>query len=199
MPTSCRRHPSACPAQHILLNACVPTTLPEELASPKPCSAIATSRSGRHDDTGRDGGKSSRRVGGVDGLPAGPAGPVDVDAHIEENVVDLATAARTAAELQVEIDLLADLVALARRVRDSRSDRKWEKLRELPSRHRLPPGRHQRRRPPRAQHQPLPPFSRSARPTSARAGGQAAHSTRGGCAGSRSTTSASTERPTAAT
>lgn len=51
--------------------------------------------------------------------------------ELEENVVDLATAARTAAELQVEIDLLGDLVALARRVRDSRSDRKWEKLREL--------------------------------------------------------------------
>lgn len=49
----------------------------------------------------------------------------------EENVVDLATAARTAAELQVEIDLLGDLVALARKVRDSRRDTKWEKLRDL--------------------------------------------------------------------
>ncbi|GFG67907.1 RNA helicase [Mycobacterium kubicae] len=49
----------------------------------------------------------------------------------EENVVDLATAARTAAELQVENDLLGDLVALARKVRDSRRDTKWEKLRDL--------------------------------------------------------------------
>jgi superfamily II DNA or RNA helicase len=49
----------------------------------------------------------------------------------EENVVDLATAARTAAELQVEIDLLGDLAALARKVRDSRRDTKWEKLRDL--------------------------------------------------------------------
>lgn len=49
----------------------------------------------------------------------------------EGNVVDLATAARTAAELQVEIDLLGELATLARRVRDSRRDTKWEKLREL--------------------------------------------------------------------
>jgi superfamily II DNA or RNA helicase len=51
--------------------------------------------------------------------------------QLEENVVDLATAARTAEELQIEIDLLGDLVTLARRLRDARSDHKWEKLREL--------------------------------------------------------------------
>src|SRR3954462_567573 len=46
-PTSCRRHPSTHPAQHVLLNACVPITLPEALASLTPCSAAATSRSGK--------------------------------------------------------------------------------------------------------------------------------------------------------
>ena len=51
--------------------------------------------------------------------------------QLEEGVVDLATAARTAAELQIEIDLLVDLVDLARRVRDSRKDHKWEQLRSL--------------------------------------------------------------------
>lgn len=51
--------------------------------------------------------------------------------QLEEGVVDLATAARTAAELQIEINLLVDLVDLARRVRDSRKDRKWEQLRSL--------------------------------------------------------------------
>src|SRR6185437_13226142 len=44
-PTSCRRHPSTHPAQHVLLNACVPITLPEALASLRLCSAAATSRS----------------------------------------------------------------------------------------------------------------------------------------------------------
>ncbi|MFE5702187.1 helicase-related protein [Rhodococcus koreensis] len=51
--------------------------------------------------------------------------------QLEESVVDLATAARTAAELQIEIDQLAELVTLARQVRDSRKDRKWEQLRSL--------------------------------------------------------------------
>ncbi|RYF43490.1 MAG: helicase, partial [Comamonadaceae bacterium] len=51
--------------------------------------------------------------------------------QLEESVVDLATAARSAAELQIEIDQLAELVTLARQVRDSRKDRKWEQLRSL--------------------------------------------------------------------
>lgn len=51
--------------------------------------------------------------------------------HIEEEVVDAATAARTVAELDVEIALLDDLVALAKRVRDSGVDRKWAELRTL--------------------------------------------------------------------
>ncbi|UIE39780.1 helicase-related protein [Leptodesmis sichuanensis] len=46
----------------------------------------------------------------------------------EEGVVDLATAARTIAELQAEIDRLRELEALALRVRRSGCDRKWEEL-----------------------------------------------------------------------
>ena len=48
-------------------------------------------------------------------------------------------------------------------------------------------------------HHPPPRFSRSAPPTSARAGIPAAQLTRSSCAGLRSPTSASTDRPTAAT
>ena len=51
--------------------------------------------------------------------------------QLEGQVVDLATAARTAMELQVEIQQLTALVDLARGVRDSRKDRKWEQLRSL--------------------------------------------------------------------
>ncbi|UZQ52974.1 helicase-related protein [Trichothermofontia sichuanensis B231] len=46
----------------------------------------------------------------------------------EEGVVDLATAARTIAELQAEIERLQELEALALRVRRSGCDRKWEEL-----------------------------------------------------------------------
>ncbi|WP_072804376.1 helicase-related protein [Rhodococcoides yunnanense] len=51
--------------------------------------------------------------------------------HIEEEIVDAATAARTVAELDVEIRLLDELVALAKRVRDSGIDRKWSELSSL--------------------------------------------------------------------
>lgn len=50
---------------------------------------------------------------------------------LEEDVVDAATAARTAAELQVEIAVLGQLVQLATRVRDAGEDRKWAELRSL--------------------------------------------------------------------
>ncbi len=50
---------------------------------------------------------------------------------LEEDVVDAATAARTIAELDKEIAMLADLVELARRVRWSGTDRKWTELRTL--------------------------------------------------------------------
>lgn len=59
----------------------------------------------------------------------------DLDADeletVEDDVVDAATAARTAAELEQEIGVLLRLEALARRVRDSGADRKWGELREL--------------------------------------------------------------------
>lgn len=46
----------------------------------------------------------------------------------EEEVVDRATAARTVAELQAEIDRLRELEQLALRVRRSGKDRKWDEL-----------------------------------------------------------------------
>ncbi|QKD82773.1 DUF3883 domain-containing protein [Thermoleptolyngbya sichuanensis A183] len=60
----------------------------------------------------------------------------------EEEVVDQATAARTIAELQTEIERLKDLENLALRVRRSGRDRKWEELSRViqaifaPQRHR---------------------------------------------------------------
>lgn len=49
----------------------------------------------------------------------------------EEEVIDLATAARTITELQAEIDHLGELENLALRVRRSGKDRKWEELSKL--------------------------------------------------------------------
>lgn len=51
--------------------------------------------------------------------------------ELEEEVLDAATAARTAAELTVEINQLGELVQLASRVRLSGTDRKWSELRTL--------------------------------------------------------------------
>jgi superfamily II DNA or RNA helicase len=51
--------------------------------------------------------------------------------ELEEEVLDAATAARTAAELTVEINQLAELVRLASHVRLSGTDRKWSELRTL--------------------------------------------------------------------
>ncbi len=56
------------------------------------------------------------------------------DAEIEEaeeKVVDQASAARTIAELQVEIGMLGRLEALADKVRRSGTDKKWEELSKL--------------------------------------------------------------------
>jgi superfamily II DNA or RNA helicase len=50
---------------------------------------------------------------------------------LEEEVVDAASAARNAAELRHEIGVLDDLVRLARRVRLSGADVKWQQLRQL--------------------------------------------------------------------
>ncbi|WP_067473437.1 helicase-related protein [Nocardia amamiensis] len=57
--------------------------------------------------------------------------PGDELEQFENNVVDAATTARTLAELDKEIAILADLVEIGRRVRDSGNDRKWTELREL--------------------------------------------------------------------
>jgi SNF2 family DNA or RNA helicase len=51
--------------------------------------------------------------------------------ELESEVADAATAAQTAAELDREITLLGGLEELARRVRNSGTDRKWTELREL--------------------------------------------------------------------
>jgi len=48
-----------------------------------------------------------------------------------EEVIDLATAARTVEELQIEIALLKDLVKLARKVRHLDIDKKWTELSSL--------------------------------------------------------------------
>jgi superfamily II DNA or RNA helicase len=49
----------------------------------------------------------------------------------EEQLVDRASAAKTIKELQAEIAILRDLEALALRVRQSNSDRKWDELSRL--------------------------------------------------------------------
>ncbi|MEV4746323.1 helicase-related protein [Streptosporangium sp. NPDC049248] len=51
--------------------------------------------------------------------------------ELEDDVVDAATTAQTIAELDKELALLVDLVELARRVRNSGTDRKWTELSEL--------------------------------------------------------------------
>jgi hypothetical protein len=51
--------------------------------------------------------------------------------ELEEQVVDPATAARTAEELRHEIAVVADLVDLARSARRSGTDRRWIELRDL--------------------------------------------------------------------
>ncbi|WP_354253523.1 helicase-related protein [Arthrobacter sp. UYEF21] len=56
---------------------------------------------------------------------------------LEEDVLDAATAARTIAELDLEIGALADLVEIAGRVHRSGQDRKWTELRQLLTGHEL--------------------------------------------------------------
>ncbi|EWT02609.1 helicase [Intrasporangium oryzae NRRL B-24470] len=51
--------------------------------------------------------------------------------EMEEELVDSATAARTVAELETELQEIAALVAAAKRVRDSGQDRKWVELRTI--------------------------------------------------------------------
>jgi superfamily II DNA or RNA helicase len=61
----------------------------------------------------------------VDDLPEGEL------EELEEELVDQASAARTISELEYEIRTLADLEELARQVRASGADRKWEELSSL--------------------------------------------------------------------
>ncbi|GAB2445519.1 helicase-related protein [Streptosporangium sandarakinum] len=51
--------------------------------------------------------------------------------ELEDDVVDAATTAQTIAELDKELGILADLAELARRVRNSGTDRKWTELSDL--------------------------------------------------------------------
>ncbi|MFH1924287.1 MAG: helicase-related protein [Planctomycetota bacterium] len=51
--------------------------------------------------------------------------------EVEETVVDLASAARTIAELQAEIGILKRLESLAYKVRNSGTDKKWDELSKL--------------------------------------------------------------------
>lgn len=57
-----------------------------------------------------------------------PSGELE---ELEDDVVDAATTAQTIAELDKEIAILADLVEVARHVRNSRTDKKWTELSEL--------------------------------------------------------------------
>ena len=71
------------------------------------------------------------------GSPAGAPKPGfhDIDdlpdeelEELEDELVDQASAARTIAEVEFEIETLAELERLAKGVRDSGADRKWEEL-----------------------------------------------------------------------
>ncbi|MBI3978726.1 MAG: DUF3883 domain-containing protein [Chloroflexi bacterium] len=64
----------------------------------------------------------------VEELDDAPDAEVEV---VEEEIVDQATAARTIAELEIEIGMLRRLEELALRVRRSGRDRKWEELSNL--------------------------------------------------------------------
>lgn len=57
--------------------------------------------------------------------------PMEEREIAEQEVVDQATASKTIAELQLEIDRLKELEDLARRVRFSNTDKKWEELSKL--------------------------------------------------------------------
>jgi SNF2 family DNA or RNA helicase len=68
----------------------------------------------------------------IDDLDDAPDAEVE---ETEEAVVDQATAARTIAELQAEIEILTNLEALALKVRRSGTDKKWEELSSLLQNH----------------------------------------------------------------
>ena len=63
-----------------------------------------------------------------DDLDESPSGELE---EAEEQIVDQATAAQTIAELEAEIAILAGLEKLAKQVRLSEADKKWEELSSL--------------------------------------------------------------------
>ncbi|RAS61285.1 uncharacterized protein DUF3883 [Lentzea atacamensis] len=63
----------------------------------------------------------------LDGLDADDYNAEEIET-LEEELLDAATTARTAKELDVELAELAELTALAKRVRDLGTDRKWTEL-----------------------------------------------------------------------
>jgi SNF2 family DNA or RNA helicase len=68
----------------------------------------------------------------IDELDDAPEAEIE---QTEETVVDQATAARTIAELEAEINILRDLETLALKVRRSGTDKKWEELSGLLQNH----------------------------------------------------------------
>jgi hypothetical protein len=64
----------------------------------------------------------------LDDLDEAPDGEIEA---AEDEILDEATAARTVAELQAEIEILKGLEALAHKVRHSGTDRKWDELSRL--------------------------------------------------------------------
>ncbi|MEV0034058.1 helicase-related protein [Nocardia sp. NPDC050793] len=60
--------------------------------------------------------------------------------NLEEELLDAATAAQTATELETELAELADLVRLAKQVRDRGTDRKWTELSAILQDHALTTG-----------------------------------------------------------
>ena len=80
----------------------------------------------------------ARRLSEMLGRDVADAGDDELDdvpsteaEETESEVADAATAARTIAELDKELAILADLIEVARRVRHSGTDKKWTELRDL--------------------------------------------------------------------
>jgi superfamily II DNA or RNA helicase len=80
----------------------------------------------------------ARRLSEMLGRDVADAGDDELDdvpsteaEETESEVADAATAARTIAELDKELAILADLIEVARRVRRSGTDKKWTELRDL--------------------------------------------------------------------
>jgi superfamily II DNA or RNA helicase len=95
---------------------------------------VAEERSGRRDKAGQQGAAPISPEEAFSDLDEG-FDPDDLPEEeleeLEEELVDQASAARTVAELEAEIATLGDLEGLARALRASGSDRKWEELARL--------------------------------------------------------------------